>query len=145
MPPQAAPGGIAPLRGEKRFDNYPSVPRAKRSLARSAMQLTHSPFRTTSFCLFAALWAALCIQTQFGWSLRGFFLTRQKEISQKGFAGASPLHSAPRRFAPRSASRRSLAPGRMAGHTQCGWRVSQKICPIFRDFSEKTIDNTRMF
>ena len=91
------------------------------------------------------LLAPFSTKASFLWSLRGFFLTRQKEISQKGFAGASPLHPAPRREAPRYASRRSLAPGSMAGHTQCGWRVSQKICPIFRDFSEKTIDNTRMF
>ena len=53
------------------------------------------------------LLATFRTKASFLWSLRGFFLTRQKEISQKGFAGASPLHSAPRRVAPRSASRRS--------------------------------------
>ena len=134
MPPQAAPGGIAPLRGEKRFDNYPSVPRAKRSHARSAMLKTHSPFRTTSFCLFAALWAALCIQTQFGWSLRGFFLTRQKEISQNWFAGAfAPafILAAEGRAMPAAAGR---PPGAawLCFHTQCGQTLKLTLVSPWR-------------
>ena len=42
------------------------------------------------------------------WSLRGFFLTRQKEISQKRIAGAFAPAFRCRTLARRSASRRSL-------------------------------------
>ena len=52
------------------------------------------------------------------WSLRGFFLTRQKEISQKGFAGAKA--PAPRPAAQSAALYYRASPGASTRSVACG-------------------------
>ena len=94
---------------------------------------TRKPVKDSIYLRHAPKWFSL-------WSLRGFFLTRQKEISQKWFAEASPLQSfykglrpyniAPRPSGPRYASKRSLA-RRYASTRSVAGRSPGKLCQNF--------------
>ena len=86
---------VAALTGSCRdaLVDCPSVPRAKRSKRTVGDAVNSFTIRDWNFSITKSLvkvgFRLRCAPKRFSlWSLRGFFLTRQKEISQKGLAGA---------------------------------------------------------